>query len=904
MTFSGAEIRDKFISYFRDKRGHLYLPSSSLIPDNPTLLLTSAGMVQFVPVFLGQSPAPTPPRAVTVQKCARAGGKDSDIENVGRTARHHTFFEMLGNFSFGDYFKKEIIPWSYELVTKDLGLEPEKISVTIFKGDELNPADEEAYAIWNKDVGIPADRIFRMSRRENFWGPPGPTGPCGPCSEIFYDRGPDFGCSSDPSKCGIGVCECDRYLEIWNLVFMELFKDENGAFTPLAAKNVDTGSGLERVSLVLQKKNNTFETDLFMPILDEVCKIAGVKYTGGKPIDQKPGSPEHKIDSYIKIICDHVRCVTFLVADGVRTSNVSRGYVLRFITRRAARFGRLLGMKEPFIYKLVPKVVETYGSHYKELKENEQVIIKHLKAEEEAFAKSIERGTALLDELLEKNDQVLPGKDVFDLYATYGFPVELTTEIAQEHGKTIDMEGFLAAKKDHRAVSAVGNFNINIAGDEALSEVVKKHGTTTFSGYKGISDEAKVVALVKDGRFVDHVEEGEEIDVILDKTPFYAESGGQVGDTGLLETDDARLEVLDTKKHEGLHLHKVKALSGVLQAGQTLHAKVDAEKRNQTVLHHSTAHLFHAAVRDLFGKHVTQAGSQVGPAYMRFDFTLEKQPRPEELRQIEKQMNDWVKQNAQVTTQEMSLDDAKRTGAIAMFGEKYGDTVRVLSMGDFSLEFCGGTHVAQTGEIGPIKIISEESVSQGTRRVSAYSGPKAWTYLNDQLTYLSDASKLMKVRPNELATQIEKLQDTLKDREKQLQKMEERMALSRVPELLAKAKKVGAVCLIAESVDNLGADALKAIAEDLKSRSDNTVVALASSTGPQQVAIVVAVSDAVTKNGVSAGDLVKAAAQICGGGGGGKPQLAQAGGKQPEMIPQALKKVVDMVEDKLSQKAN
>jgi len=899
MTFSGAEIRDKFISYFRDKRGHLHLPSSSLIPDNPTLLLTSAGMVQFVPIFLGQSPVPSPPRAVTVQKCARAGGKDSDIENVGRTARHHTFFEMLGNFSFGDYFKKEIIPWSFELVTKELGLEPEKIYVTIFKGDEQNPADEEAYAIWNKDVGIPEERIFRMSRKDNFWGPPGPTGPCGPCSELYYDRGPDYGCSDDATECGIGICECDRYLEIWNLVFMELFKDEEGKFTPLAAKNVDTGSGLERVALVLQKKNNNFETDLFKPILDEVCKVANVKYTGGTPKEEKPGSPEFKTDSYIKIICDHVRCVTFLVADGVRTSNVGRGYVLRFITRRAARFGRLLGLKEPFIHKLVPKVVETYGSHYQELKENEAAIIKHIKAEEENFAKSIERGTAILDDLLAKKESVLPGKEVFDLYATYGFPVELTTEIAAEHDKTVDLEGFQNAKKEHRAVSAVGNFNINIAGDEALSEVIKKHGTTTFSGYKGIKDEARVVALIKDGRFVDHVEEGEEVDVILDKTPFYAESGGQVGDSGHLETDGARLEVLDTKKHEGLHLHKVKALSGVLEPGQALHARVDQDKRGQTVLHHSTAHLFHAAVRDLFGKHVTQAGSQVGPQYMRFDFTLEKQPKPEELRQIEKQMNDWVKQNAAVITQEMSIDDAKRTGAIAMFGEKYGDRVRVLSMGDFSLEFCGGTHVSQTGEIGPIKIISEESVSQGTRRVTAYSGPKAWTYLNDQLAYLSDATKLLKVRPNELASQIEKLQETIKEREKQLQGLESKLALSRVEDLKQKVQQVGSVKVVAEKVDNMNVDGLKSIAEALKNGNNSLLVALASSSGPEQVSLVVGVPDELVKKGLNAGELVKAAAQICGGSGGGRPQLAQAGGKSPQNIGEALNKVRQLVQEKL-----
>lgn len=903
MTFSGAEIRDKFIKYFSEKRGHRYMPSSSLIPDNPTLLLTSAGMVQFVPIFLGQSPIPEPPRVVTVQKCARAGGKDSDIENVGRTARHHTFFEMLGNFSFGDYFKKEVIPWAWEFVTEELGLEPEKLAVTIFKGDELNPADEEAFNIWNKSVGLPPERIIRMSRKDNFWGPPGPTGPCGPCSEIYYDRGPEYGCSDDPAQCGIGICDCDRYLELWNLVFMEMFKDENGTFTPLANKNVDTGSGLERVAVVLQKKNNNFETDLFLPILEEVCKLAKVTYTGGTPKEEKPGSPEHKTDSYIKIICDHVRCVTFLIADGVRTSNIGRGYVLRFITRRAARFGRLMGLTEPFIYKLVPKVVETYGMHYPELKENEQTIIKHLREEEERFAKSIERGTSLLEELLEKKETVLPGKEVFDLYATYGFPVELTAEIAAERGKSVDMEGFAKAKEEHGKVSAVGNFNIAIAGDKGLGEVVKKHGATAFSGYKGTSGSGKVIALIKDGNLVEQIQEGDEADVVLDSTPFYAESGGQVGDTGVLINDDAKLNVLDTRKQEGLFLHKVKAISGVLEAGQELKGNVDEEHRNQTMLHHSTAHLFHAAVRELFGKHVTQAGSLVGPNYMRFDFTFDKQPKADELRQVEQLMNEWVKKNAPVITQEMSIEEAKKTGAIAMFGEKYGDIVRVISMGDFSLEFCGGTHVSHTGEIGPIKIVAEESVAQGTRRVSALSGPKAWNYLNDQLAYLSDASKILKVRPNELATQIERLQDSLKEREKQLQGLEAKLALSRVPELLAKAKQIGAVTLIVESVDNLGADGLKSIAEDLKARGDNMVIALASTTGPQQVSIVTAVSDPLTKSGLNAGELVKAAAQICGGGGGGKPQLAQAGGKQPEMIPEALKKVTEIVTGKLSQKS-
>lgn len=899
MTLSGSEIRDRFVSYFKDKREHLHLPSSSLIPDNPTLLLTSAGMVQFVPIFLGQAPPTDPPRVVTVQKCARAGGKDSDIENVGRTARHHTFFEMLGNFSFGDYFKKQVIPWAWEFVTKDLGLEPERLSVTIFRGDEQNPADEEAFEIWNKTVGVPAERIFRLSRKDNFWGPPGPTGPCGPCSEIFYDRGPEYGCSDDPEKCGITKCECDRYLEFWNLVFMELYKDENGNFTPLAKKNVDTGSGLERVALIKQKKSNNFETDLFFPIVQEISKLSGIKYTGGLPTKVDVKSQEHKNDTYIKIICDHARCVTFLVADGVRTSNIGRGYVLRFITRRAARFGRLLGLKEPFIHKLVPKIVEIYGKHYPELAENQEAIVKHLKQEEEHFGKTIERGSAFLEELLEKDCNELPGNEVFNLYATYGFPVELTKEIAEERGKTIDMEGFQKAKKEHKEVSSVNKFNVKIAGDDALGNVIKEHGTTKFTGYKSTSEEgANVVALIKDGNVVDRLEEGDEADVVLDKTPFYAESGGQVGDSGVIDHDDARLAVLDTKKHEGLHLHKVRATAGVLEIGQKVRAAVDAERRKQTVLHHSTAHIFHSAIRDLFGKHVVQAGSQVGPAAMRFDFTLERQPKPEEIRTIEAMMNEWVRQNYPVMTQELGIDEAKRTGAVAMFGEKYGDVVRVVGMGDFSLEFCGGTHVSTTGEIGPVKIISEEAISQGTRRVQALSGPKAWSYLTDQLTFLNEASQRLRVKPAELGSQIERLQEQLKERDKQLQALEEKLALSRVPEIVAKAKTIGNIRLVSAKLDHMSADGLKSIAEKIRTQDESTVVALASNGGSSNVSIAIGVSDALTKKGFNAGELVKAAAQICGGGGGGRPQLAQAGGKNPEQIGAALAKVQSMVEEK------
>lgn len=884
MALSGSEIRDKFISYFRDKRGHLCLPSASLIPDNPTLLLTSAGMVPFVPIFLGQAPPTDPPRAVTCQKVCRAGGKDSDIENIGRTARHHSFFEMLGNFSFGDYFKNEVIPWAWEFVTKDLGLEADRISVTIFKGDELNGPDEEAFDIWHKKVGLPPERIIRMSRKDNFWGPPGPTGPCGPCSELYYDRGAEYGCSDDATKCGIGICDCDRYLEFWNLVFMELFKDEHGNFTPLAKKNVDTGAGLERLAIILQNKKNSFETDLLYPIIEIVSQQAGVKYGAG---------PES--DLSLKIIADHTRAVTFLIADGVRTSNLGRGYVLRFITRRAARFGRLLGINEPFVYKLVPTVVENYGQHYPELKKNQDIIVDVLRKEEERFAKTIDRGMLLLNGLLEKDEKVIPGGEAFNLYATYGFPLELTQEIAVERGKTVDLEGFARAREEHEKVSSVNKFNVIITGEEGLGRVLQEHGQTKFTGYSNTTGDGQVLAILQDGKVVDHIEEGQEVEIVLDQTPFYAESGGQVGDQGLLESDDARLQVLDTKKHEGLHVHKVRAISGILEPDNRVRAMVDAERRQQTKIHHSTAHLFHSAVRELLGKNVVQAGSQVGPDTMRFDFTFERQMTPAEIMQVEGMINEWIRQNYPVVTKEMSLDEAKQTGAIAMFGEKYGDRVRVLSMGDVSLEFCGGTHVSTLGEIGPVKIITEGSIASGVRRVEALSGPKAWDYITRNLQLLSQASEKAKTKPAELVTQIDRWVDQLKSRDKQIKELEEKLAIAQASSLLAKAEAVDGVRLITGTVPDVSPDALKALADHLRRSSDDIVAVIATATAADKVSIASGVSDALVKRGLNAGNLVKEAAQQMGGKGGGKPELAQAGGSDPNAIGKAFARVKELV---------
>jgi alanyl-tRNA synthetase len=892
MSLSGAQIRDKFISYFRDKRGHLHLPSSSLIPDNPTLLLTSAGMVQFVPIFLGQAAPTDPPRAVTAQKCARAGGKDSDIENVGRTARHHSFFEMMGNFSFGDYFKAEIIPWSWEFVTKDLGFEPEKLSVTIFRGDDDVPADDEAYEIWNRKVGVPAERIFRMSKKDNFWGPPGPTGPCGPCSEIYYDRGVEYSCHpDDPTKCGIGICECDRYLEFWNLVFMELFKDEHGKYSPLARKNVDTGLGLDRVALILQKKENSFETDLMFPILQEVAKIANVEYGAApkKNAEDKDGQREINTDVCLKIITDHARCVTFLISDGIRMSNVGRGYVLRFITRRALRFGRLLGITEPFLHKLVGKVVEVYGSYYTELVGAKETVERVLREEEERFSKTIDRGMTFLEELLESDKKEIDGAAVFNLYSTYGFPLELTKEIAQERGKTIDMESFASAKKEHEDVSGQGNkFNVIIAGDDHLAQISKDRGGTKFLGYNSTSSASEVVAILKDGKPVTELEEGDEADIVLDQTPFYAESGGQLGDIGKLLSADSQVVVSDTKKADKLFLHKVRVLAGSVRLGEKLDAQVDKERRNATVLHHSTAHVFHAAAREYFGKQVVQAGSQVGPNTMRFDFTLDRQPTAKDLSRIESMMNEWVRLNAPVTTTEMPIEEAKRTGAVAMFGEKYGDIVRVVRMGDFSLEFCGGTHVSNSGEIGPIKIIAEGSIASGQRRVEAVSGPVAWQYIAQQMSFLSDASERLKTRPADLAGQIDRLQDQLKQKEKYIQELESERATRKADELWAKKESIKDFNLVAQSVVGFSPDQLKVMAEHIRSFPGSTLCVLASSDS-DKVSIVASATDSLVSRGINAGAFVKEAAKFVGGSGGGRPQIAQAGGRDPRGIPEVLR---------------
>ena len=647
---TGNQIRKLYLNYFKEKHAHTLVESSSLVPDNPTVLLTTAGMLQFLPIFLGIQPCPyEPARATSCQKCARAGGKDSDIENVGRTPRHHTFFEMLGNFSFGDYYKKEIIPWAWEFVTEVLKLDKDRLWITIFE------TDDEAYEIW-RSVGVPAERIKRKGKKDNFWGPPGASGSCGPCSEIHYDLGEQYKC--DDPNCGIDTCECDRWVEIWNLVFTELYQDEEGNQSPLGKKNVDTGMGLERITMVCQGVASTFETDLLKPIMDKVCEMSGVPY-----------KKSEKTDVSLRIITDHARCVTFLISDGVIPGNEGRSYVLRMILRRALRHGKILGMELPFLYKLVDVIVENYGEAYPDLVKNKAKIVDTIKKEEERFAKTLDRGYKMLDEFIEAKKDI-DGESAFRLYDTYGFPLELTKEIALENGLNVDEEGYKVAMQEQKDRAKAAAAKISVTGDMKYAKVEKEVGSTEFVGYTENECDAKILATIDGEGYVD---------VVLDKTPFYAECGGQVGDSGVIENENLKLEVLTTFKVNKLFVHRCEVVNGEITIGENVHAKIDVARREEIRLHHSSAHLLQAALVKVLGDEVKQAGSQVEENRMRFDFTFSRAMEPDEIFKAEEIVNEWIAAALPVTTEEMDIEHAKLTGATALFGEKYEDVVRAVS---------------------------------------------------------------------------------------------------------------------------------------------------------------------------------------------------------------------------------
>lgn len=864
---TGNEIRDLFLNYFKEKHNHNIIESSSLVPDNPTVLLTTAGMLQFMPLYLGlEQPKFDPPRAASCQKCARAGGKDSDIENVGRTPRHHTFFEMLGNFAFGDYFKKEVIPWAWEFVTEELKLDKNRLWVTIYTDDD------ESFDIWTKDVGVPAERVLRKGKKDNFWGPPGASGSCGPCSEIHYDLGEEFKCSDD---CGIDTCECDRWVEIWNLVFTDTFQDEEGNQSPLEKKNVDTGMGLERITMVVQGKTSTFETDLLSPILNEVSKMSGVQY-----------KKSEKTDISLRIITDHARCVSFLINDGVVPGNEGRSYVLRMILRRALRHGKMLGLELPFLHNLVDVVVANYGGAYPDLKANAEKIKSVIKKEEERFKLTLDRGYKLLEDLIaDKKDQniLISGEDAFKLYDTFGFPMELTVEIAQEHGLNVDTEGFKVAMAEQKQRAKAATQKISLTNDLVYVDIEKQFGSTEFVGYEKNEIEAKILATVEGDDF---------IDIILDKTPFYAECGGQMGDSGSLENNQLKAEVLTTFKVNKLFVHRCNIVNGEVKTGETVNAKIDVNRREEIRIHHTAAHLLQAALIKVLGNEVKQAGSQVEEGRTRFDFSFSRAMSYFEIKRVETIINDWIGEKLEVNTKVMGIEEAQKTGATALFGEKYEDEVRVVSVGNISKEFCAGTHAKNIGDLRLIKIVSESAIAAGTRRIEAVGGKCAIEYMNAKEDVTDKLSAIFKAPYEEVIGRVEKLQEENKSLQKELSTVQTVMAKQKFASYIEKAESIDGGKLFIGKIDSMDANAVKDGVEYLGQKlGDSIIVVISPKADGTGATIVAKVTDNFVTKGIQAGKIVSEIAQACGGKGGGRPQFAQGGLSDLSAIDKVLEEI-------------
>ena len=860
----GNEIRQLYLDYFKNKHQHTIVESSSLVPDNPTVLLTTAGMLQFLPIFLGITKSPyNPARATSCQKCARAGGKDSDIENVGRTPRHHTFFEMLGNFSFGDYYKKEVIPWAWEFVTEVLKLDKDRLWITIFE------TDDEAYDIW-RSIGVPDERIKRKGKKDNFWGPPGASGSCGPCSEIHYDLGEQYKCSDN---CGIDTCECDRWVEIWNLVFTELYQDEEGNQSPLEHKNVDTGMGLERITMVCQGVASTFETDLLRPILDKVSEMSGVPY-----------KKSEKTDISLRIITDHARCVSFLISDGVIPGNEGRSYVLRMILRRALRHGKILGMELPFLYKLVDVVVDNYGAAYPDLVKNKAKIIDVIKKEEERFAKTLDRGYKMLEEFIsEKKD--IDGESAFKLYDTYGFPFELTKEIAEENG-------FKKAMQEQKDRAKAAAEKISVTGDMKYAKVENEVGSTEFVGYLVDCAQAKILAAIEGEGYTD---------IVLDRTPFYAECGGQVGDSGYIVNENLKAEVLTTFKVNHLFVHRCQVVNGEVKVGDYAFAQIDTARRAQIRVHHTSAHLLQAALIKVLGDEVKQAGSQVEENRMRFDFTFSRAMTPQEVKKTEDIMNKWIGEKLPVNTDVMGIEEAKLTGATALFGEKYEDVVRVVSIGGkakcncgsdcscdhesgeekevISKEFCAGTHASNTADLRLVKIVSEGAIAAGTRRIEAVVADAAIDYLNAKSAEIDKLASRFKVHFDEVESRIEKLLEENKELQKELEETKAEMAKSKFATFVSKAQDIEGGKLFITKIENLDADAVKAGIEMLSNKLGESIIVLAN-----ERMVIVKVTDGFVKKGINAGKIVGEIARATGANGGGRPNFAQGGVKDASKL--------------------
>ena len=863
------QLRKMFLEFFESK-GHLKMNSFSLVPHNDnSLLLINSGMAPLKPYFTGQE-IPPRRRVTTCQKCIRTG----DIENIGKTARHGTFFEMLGNFSFGDYFKTEAIHWSWEFLTEVVGLDKDRLYPSIYENDD------EAFDIWNKEMGIPAERIFRFGKEDNFWEHG--AGPCGPCSEIYYDRGEKYGCGKP--GCTVG-CDCDRYMEIWNNVFTQFDNDGNGNYEELKQKNIDTGMGLERLASVVQDVDSIFDVDTIFDLRNKVCEMANVEY-------QK----EYKTDVSIRIITDHIRSATFMISDGIMPSNEGRGYVLRRLIRRAARHGRLLGIDGKFLATLSETVINGSKDGYPELDEKKDMIFKVLTEEENKFDKTIDQGLNILSDMQKEmeanNSKELSGENAFKLYDTYGFPLDLTKEILEEKGFTVDEESFAAAMQKQKETARNSRAKTNYMGaDVTVYESIDPAITSEFVGYDNLVYDSKITVLTTDTELTEALADGDTGTIIVDKTPFYATMGGQEADKGIIVTDTAEFVVKDTIKLLGGKIgHVGQVTKGMFKVGDTVTLKVDEENRNATAKNHSATHLLQKALRIVLGTHVEQAGSLVNADHLRFDFTHFQALTSEELKQIEEIVNEKIAEQLPVETKIMSIEEAKKTGAMALFGEKYGDSVRVVNMGEFSKEFCGGTHVKNTGNIMLFKIISESGVAAGVRRIDARTGQAVLDYYANIENMLYEAARTAKSEPAKLNAKIESLLEEIKVLHSENESLKSKLANNSLGDVMSNVKEIKGFNVLATKVDGVDMNGLRNLGDNLKEKLTNGVIVLASSQEDKVNLIVMATDDAV-KNGAHAGNIIKSIAPLVGGGGGGRPNMAQAGGKNPAGIDASLAKV-------------
>jgi alanyl-tRNA synthetase len=878
---TGNAIRQRFLRFFAD-HGHTVVPSSTLVPrDDPTLLFTNAGMVQFKDIFLGKEKRPYA-RAATAQKCMRAGGKHNDLENVGRTARHHTFFEMLGNFSFGDYFKSEAIAYAWSFVTQDLGLPKDRLYVTIYQDDD------EAFEMWQAEAGVPADRIFRFGEKDNFWAM-GDSGPCGPCSEIFYDHGPALSCGR--ASCTVG-CDCDRYVEIWNLVFMQFERDGSGQLTPLPKPSIDTGMGLERITAILQGVNSNYDTDLLRPIIRYVEEQSGKRY-----------GADDAHDVSMRVIADHARATSFLLSDGVLPANEGRGYVLRRILRRAARHGRMLGFSEPFFYRVLGVVADEMSSAYAELNASRQFAASVTLHEEERFAYTLETGMRLLsrvsDETRQRGGKLIPGEELFKLYDTYGFPLDLAEEIVGDQGLALDLDGFERAMDRQRTLARAAWKG---SGEEVVKPVyptlAERLGSTLFLGYDTLEAQGRVLSILKNDQLVEAAEEGSEVEIVIDQTPFYAEGGGQVGDTGLLVNPNVILEVKDTKRPvDDLIVHRALVKRGRVRVQEVLHARVESHRRQAIALNHTGTHILHATLKQVLGDHVKQAGSLVAPDRLRFDFTHFGRLADHDVYRLEDIVNERIREDRPVEVVHSALHEALQMGAMALFGEKYGDDVRVVKIGDFSMELCGGTHLRSTGEIGLFKVIQASGVAAGVRRIEALTGEAAFEHVRREEATLSELRDLLKAQAFEEPARVQRLMEQVRELEREVETLKGRLANARTQDLLDGVTEVNGVKVLTLHEGSMPQADLRNLVDMAKERLRSGVV-VAATVVDEKVALVAGVTSDLTRR-VHAGELAKAVAALIDGSGGGRADMAQAGSRSPEKLAEALAKVPAIVEAQL-----